>query len=229
VALDGTEVLIGAPNDDTSGLNVGQAHLFDTGGGFQQTFDDPTVTNVDRFGFSVAIEGDRVLIGARTDNTNGFGVGQAHLFDATSGQLAQTLDDPTVTTIDEFGYAVALAGDTLLIGARTDSTNGFGVGQAYLFEFTILYGDANNDLIVSGADLISVQQNFGASETGEPTGLLLGDANDDGFVSGADLIIVQQSFGATVLGPAPALIPEPASVVVLVLLSGSVLPRRKCR
>ena len=61
----------------------------------------------------------------------------------------------------------------------------------------LLLGDANKDGQVTGADLISVQQNFG--NVG-PTPLQ-GDANNDGQVTGADLISVQQNFG-NVLGPA---------------------------
>ena len=98
-----------------------------------QTFDDPTVTTGDYFGRSVAIDGDNVLIGARLDDTNGTDVGQAHLFDAATGNLLQTFNDPTVTGADFFGFSVALDGDNVLIGAHGDSTNGLLVGQAHLF------------------------------------------------------------------------------------------------
>ena len=77
----------------------------------------------------------------------------------------------------------------------------------------LLAGDANNDGVVTGADLIAVQQNFAG--TGPADGLLLGDANDDGQVTGADLVIVQQNFGAA-LGPV-GLVPEPAAAAVLLL------------
>ena len=50
----------------------------------EQTFDDPTASVFDQFGNSVALSGDRVLIGARGDDTQGSDVGQAHLFDATA-------------------------------------------------------------------------------------------------------------------------------------------------
>jgi WD40 repeat protein len=137
VALDGNNVLIGAFGDDTNGNAVGQAHLFDaTTGALLQTFDDPTVTSGDFFGISVALDGNTVLIGAPGDDTNGSGVGQAHLFDATTGTLLQTFDDPTVTGGDQFGRSVALDGNRVLIGARGDDTNGIGVGQAHLFDAT---------------------------------------------------------------------------------------------
>lgn len=48
-------------------------------GNLLQTFDDPTVTSGDFFGFSLALDGNNVLIGAEGDNTNGSFVGQAHL------------------------------------------------------------------------------------------------------------------------------------------------------
>ena len=135
VAIDGGNVLIGAPFDDTNGTNEGQAHLFDAATGtLLQTFNDPTPTGADLFGTSVAIDGGNVLVGARNDATNGPGAGQAHLFDATTGTLLQTFDDPTPTSGDEFGTSVAIDGNNVLIGARLDDSNGTNVGQAHLFD-----------------------------------------------------------------------------------------------
>ena len=137
VALEGDRVLIGARGDDTQGDLVGQAHLFDAStGALLQTFDDPTVTSSDQFGISVALSGDLVLIGAPFDDTQGNGVGQAHLFDAVTGALLQTFDDPTVTDGDFFGRSVALSGDRVLIGASADDTQGTNVGQAHLYDAT---------------------------------------------------------------------------------------------
>ena len=48
-----------------------------------------------------------------------------------------------------------------------------------------LLGDANNDNQVTGADLVTAQQNFGNVDPDMPIdGLFLGDANDDGQVTG---------------------------------------------
>ncbi len=71
-----------------------------------------------------------------------------------------------------------------------------------------LIGDANGDGQVTGADLITVQQNFG--KIGTPP--LPGDANNDGLVTGADLISVQQNFGNVLAAP----VPEPATIALLV-------------
>ena len=74
-----------------------------------------------------------------------------------------------------------------------------------------LQGDANGDAQVTGADLISVQQNF--AMTGEPG--TPGDANFDGLVTGADLIAVQQNFGKV----AAAAVPEPAAAAIFVIVA----------
>jgi hypothetical protein len=75
-----------------------------------------------------------VLFGANGDSTQGASRGEAHLFDATTGALLQTFDDPTPTSADLFGTSVALSGNRVLIGAFQDDTQGTGVGQAHLFE-----------------------------------------------------------------------------------------------
>ena len=99
-----------------------------------RTFDDPTVTVTDRFGFSVTQDGNHILIGAPGDNGNGHDVGQAYLLETTTGSLVHTFDDPTVTDSDLFGGAVALDGNHVLIAASIDDTNGTNVGQTHLFE-----------------------------------------------------------------------------------------------
>ena len=79
-----------------------------------------------------------------------------------------------------------------------------------------LLGDANNDEQVTGADLISVQQNFGNDYTnGACDGMGLGDANDDCLVTGGDLISVQQNFGKTA---GTASVPEPMTAVLLLAM-----------
>lgn len=83
-------------------------------------------------------------------------------------------------------------------------------------EIQILFGDADNDLAVSGSDLLAVTNNFG--NTGPANGLLLGDADDDGAVSGSDLLAVTNNFGMTL--PAPGLltsaaVPEPTAALLL--------------
>jgi len=87
-------------------------------------------------------------------------------------------------------------------------------------EIQILFGDADNDLAVSGSDLLAVTNNFGS--TGAANGLLLGDADDDGAVSGSDLLAVTNNFGMTLVQPGQLLsgsanVPEPAAALLLLI------------
>jgi hypothetical protein len=120
----------GGVNDDPKG----QAYLFDISTGqILQTFDDPTPTIRDLFGSTVALEGNLALVGALFDSTQGIFVGQAHLYDVSTGSLIQTFDDPTPTSSDQFGTAIALDAGRVLVGEIGDDINGKNIGHAHLF------------------------------------------------------------------------------------------------
>ena len=135
--IDGDNVLIASTRDDSLGTDVGRVYLFDAvSGNLLHTFDDPTVTASDEFGWSVAIEGNHVIVGAHFDDTHGTNVGQVHLFDAVTGNLVRTFDDPSVSGEDKFGWSVDIEDDWLLVGSSEDNDEG-ATGrdsEAYLFD-----------------------------------------------------------------------------------------------
>jgi hypothetical protein len=135
VAAVGTDrVLIGASNDDTGAQDAGAAYLFSTNGTLLATFTNPTPAAQDNFGNPVAAVGsDRVLIGARFDNTGALGAGAAYLFSTNRTRLT-TFTNPTPAVSDQFGSSLAaLDIDRVLIGAPYDDTGGTDAGAAYLF------------------------------------------------------------------------------------------------
>jgi hypothetical protein len=100
-------------------------------------------------------------------------------------------------------------------------------GDSLEFDCIALPGDANNDGLVSGSDLIAVQAHFG--NAGPPNdGKLPGDANNDGLVTGLDLIAVQQNFGNALASrpPPSTAVPEPGSSVLVGLAALTWLRRR---
>ena len=87
----------------------------------------------DGFGYSVAIAGDTVVIGATGAGTGG-AVYVLRTSDggATYGQVAKlTADDGA--TYDSFGISVAIDGDTIVVGANRDNDSGTYSGSAYVF------------------------------------------------------------------------------------------------
>ncbi|NOY61632.1 MAG: hypothetical protein GXP10_00520 [Gammaproteobacteria bacterium] len=139
VAISGDTVLIGADGDDEQG-NVGSAYIFvrNTDDSWSQQAklmaSDGAVD--DFFGASVAINGDQAFIGAYGSDKNGAESGAVYLFkrNATSGVWAEqfTFPSPNSAADERFGFSLSFDGNTLLIGADGNSSNGQSSGIAYL-------------------------------------------------------------------------------------------------
>jgi len=76
-------------------------------GDLLQTLNNPTPATSDYFGHSVAVSGATVVVGAYMDNMGATEAGAAHVFDAASGDLLWTLNNPTPVASDFFGYSAA--------------------------------------------------------------------------------------------------------------------------
>ncbi|KAB2964258.1 MAG: hypothetical protein F9K16_04700 [Thermoanaerobaculia bacterium] len=90
----------------------------------------------DMFGGAVTISGDTVVVGFPRDDTQGAYAGAAYVFVSAGGswmQQAKLLPSDGVP-FAQFGGAVALEGDTLVVGASQDSEHGEMSGAAYVFE-----------------------------------------------------------------------------------------------
>jgi uncharacterized repeat protein (TIGR01451 family) len=89
------------------------------------------------FGFAVAVDGDTVVVGAPSEDTAaGAGAGAAYVFvrSGTTWALQQKLLSSDAAPFDAFGGAVALAADTVVVGAeRSDSPSAVNAGAAYVF------------------------------------------------------------------------------------------------
>jgi hypothetical protein len=133
------KLLIGAYNEDTGGIDVGSAYLFDTSGTLLTTINNPFPDpgGSDQFGWSVAGVGtDKLLIGAPFEDTNDEEAGSVYLFN-TAGTLLATINnpDPDFGGGDLFGFSIAGVGnDKLLVGAPGDNTGASDAGSAYLFD-----------------------------------------------------------------------------------------------
>ena len=109
-----------ASRDDTGATDAGSAYVFDAvTGGLLHTLNNPTPAMDDGFGgYSVAISGNTIVVGAWRDDTGATDAGSAFVFDATSGDLLDTLNNPTPRDYDIFG-SVSISGNTIVVGAQT--------------------------------------------------------------------------------------------------------------
>ena len=150
LAVDGDTVLVGAYGDDTvlGELGSGSAYVFDKppGGWDDDDYsgnETAKLTASDRqpsgyFGFSVALDGDTAVIGARqhSDSEIGAGSGAAYVFTKQSGVWGEKakLTPSDAAARDNFGVSVAVDGDTVVVGSWQDDDNGRNSGSAYVFE-----------------------------------------------------------------------------------------------
>ena len=163
VALDGDTLAVGAfreDGDDTNGLgfNSGAVYVFTRSAGTwtQQAYIQASnAGQLDSFGFSVALDGDTLVVGATGEASNATGIGQ----DETNNQAANSgavyvftrsgitwtqqayIKSSNSVWQDVFGSSVALDGDTLAVGALGEDSNATGIGQ----------DEINADALNSGA------------------------------------------------------------------------------
>ena len=118
--------------NDTHASGAGSAYVFIRSGTVWSQQKKLTASNGaagDNFGYSVAVNGDGAVIGARFHDS---GTGAAYLF-TRSGVVwtqEQALVDTVGATRRHFGWSVALDGDTTLVGALGNNSN---TGAAYVF------------------------------------------------------------------------------------------------
>ncbi len=134
VAVEGETIVVGAPYDD----NKGSAHVFSKpDGGWTSTSTAAKLTASvgtanDQFGFSVALDGNTVVVGADQDDSSR---GSVYVFTKPQDGWTDTEGKDPLTAYDRsqndrFGNFVAVDGDTVLVGAVGDDSD---KGSAYVF------------------------------------------------------------------------------------------------
>jgi hypothetical protein len=177
VAVSGDTIVVGASSESSNATGVngdqsnnsafssGAAYVFARTGGVwsQQAYLKASNTDsLDGFGYSVAVSGETVVVGAFGEGSNATGVngnqannsasasGAVYVFTRTGGTWSQQayLKASNTGTGDVFGTNVALSGDTLAVAAYGEASSSTGVngnqgdnsapsaGAAYIFTRT---------------------------------------------------------------------------------------------
>ncbi|TWU00343.1 hypothetical protein Pla108_12920 [Botrimarina colliarenosi] len=130
VATDGVVVAGAALSSDSAPGSVGGAgYVFDpTSGALLNRLSDSSTSRADAFGLTIAVSGDRALVGAPRGATQ---FDTAYLFDLTTGAL---LGKPTgdVRSENSFGSAMAMDNDIALIGSPREFISDTQRGAVYI-------------------------------------------------------------------------------------------------
>lgn len=152
VAIDGTILVIGAPGNAADGLFAGAAYVYDV-----SDIDDPVLMHVlrhpdarsfDFFGSSVAISGDRIVVGAPFDddgNAGDDGPGSIWVFDTLSGALVTPLRTCSGMERDNLGRSVAVDAGLVIAGLPGDDSAGVDAGAAAVYPAATALFDCNGN------------------------------------------------------------------------------------
>ena len=144
VSISGTRVVIGALGVDAGASDAGTAYVYDLNGPAPTspiyTLNNPSPGLADRFGHSVGIAGNRIIVGAPYDDTAAFNSGTAYVYDINSANPViptLVLNNPEPAEGDVFGFTVAISGSQVVVASPGDDAEGTNAGRAYVYDLRI--------------------------------------------------------------------------------------------
>ena len=141
VAISGDIAVIGAMRDETEqgGWESGTARVYRLDGAQwieEATLISSDIDEQDWFGFSVAVSGDAILVGAAAADgfeTSGSGAAYVFRFNGIEWVEEAKLTASDAAANDEFGSSVSICGDVAVVGAPTVLIEP--TGKAYVYRF----------------------------------------------------------------------------------------------
>tara|TARA_B110000444_G_scaffold111119_1_gene104869 strand:+ start:91 stop:1413 length:1323 start_codon:yes stop_codon:yes gene_type:complete len=139
VAIDGDTMVTGAHYEDTTADDAGAAYVFTRSGttwSQQAKLQASDAAYRDYLGFSVAIDGDTIVVGAFGEDTGADSAGAAYVFTRSGTTWSQQakLQASDAQASDQFAReAISISGDTIVVGAYREDTGGSDAGSAYVF------------------------------------------------------------------------------------------------
>lgn len=194
IAVDGDVLVIGAPGP--LGTGIGSAHVYRFNGQDwieEQILQDSTGWGNDWFGWSVDVDGDRIAVGAMWAHqpvvnwANHAGAAWVYKYNGQAWVLEQELVSSDQESYDNFGSAVALSGDRLVVGARGEGNyfgaggnNEYAIGAAYVFDYV---GGAWVEQQKLRASIPEENSYFGGHVAADNNTLLIGSFGRNGGIS----------------------------------------------
>ncbi len=180
VSLSNNKVLIGANETDENFNASGSAYVYAHDGSMwvETKLLAPDAALADRFGTSVSIENNRIVVGARDGEITGSATGSAYIYDFNSTltiwEFTQEISADDITTNNFFASSLGLSGDKVIVGNFNDSNNGSQSGAVYVFDLNGTWQQSQK-IVTQGA----VEDNFGYAISLDGNRALIGAPLDD--------------------------------------------------
>ncbi len=217
VAISGDYAAVGAHNEDENATggstlaDAGAVYIFkrtqggtDAWGQIKKIVPSDRATG-DRFGISIALDGDYLIVGADREDENATGsstlsgAGAAYVFKRTQGgsdgwgQIKKIVPSDRGAG-DRFGINVAISGNYAAVGADLEDENATGsstlsgAGAAYVFKRTQGGTDGWGQVKKVVASDRAVNDNFGSAIAVDANYLLVGSKNHDRDATGGSTL-----------------------------------------
>lgn len=186
VSIRGGVIAVGAPLDDSGASGAGSVTVFAFDGAAWIEQAELTASDAgtgDQFGVPLALGAGTVVVGAAGADAGGQDAGAAYVYrsDGVKWIEEAKLIASDADARDRFGYAVAIDGETVLVGAFNDDHSGpfslDGRGSAYVFRFD--GGTWIEQARLTASDGV-VGDNFGWTVSVRGDTALVGAVADDG-------------------------------------------------
>jgi hypothetical protein len=184
VAISGTRVVVGAWLDDSGAEDAGIVYVYDLARATPKvpafTLHNPNPSFGDWFGLALAIDGNRVVVGAQRSDAGATDAGRAYVYDLARVNPTVplfTMNNPNPAPQDFFGSSVAISGSRVVVGAHWDAAGANYSGSAYVYR---LDGASPSVPVLTLTNPSpAVNDNFGGSVAISGTRVVIGVASDD--------------------------------------------------
>jgi hypothetical protein len=159
ISSDGTRVAIGANSNDGNGIESGHVRVYQYNGTtllwtqLGQDIDGEAAYDLSGRGVSLSADGNRVAVGANSNDGNGIDSGQVRVYQyngTTWTQIGQDIDGEAAYNYSGWSVSLSSDGSIVAIGAPyNDNSNGIDSGQVRVYQYngtTLLWTQLGQDI-----------------------------------------------------------------------------------
>ncbi|AEZ65754.1 virion structural protein and packaging [Cyanophage S-TIM5] len=159
VAIGNSKVYVGAEGDDDNGSSSGSVYIYNLDGTGEVKLTPSDGRSFARFGSSLAFGHDKLVVGAFSDDPAGSppSGGSVYVYDP-DGTNELKIRSSDIASSDDFGHAVAIGSNKIVVGAYGDDDNSqSGSGSVYVYNL-----DGTGEVKITASDAAASDQ-FGYS------------------------------------------------------------------
>ena len=172
VAIGNNKIVVGAIGDTS---DTGAVYVYDLDGSNELKITASDGATGDEFGRAVAIGNNKIVVGAHQDDDNGSNSGSVYVYDLDgSNELKITASDGA--TDDEFGSAVAIGNNKIVVGAYGDTSD---TGAVYVYNL-----DGTGEVKITASDG-ATNDAFGNAVSVGNSKIIVGAVIESSFIGAA--------------------------------------------